>query len=393
MNVKTAYFDCQFGAAGDMLLGALIDAGLDYDKWLAEVAKISLPAEAYKIELSQVHRRTLAAKKLDVIVPVSATEQHYHHEHEHSHGDVIHRHQHIHDSAPRAGKHEADHQHSHDEHYHHEHEHSHGVLRHRHDHTHSEGLLSPEHELEHGHGQDGHINHEHGHSHGELNYSHEHIHGRVALDHSHQAAHEHTAHEHEHSHSGGAHEHSHHCQGGPAIAMARILEIIEVSDISSEAKSLAEKIVRRLGNSEAAVHGMSGEVVYFHEVGAIDSIIDMVGFAIAYHLLGIEKSYVSAVPIGRGHVLTAHGRFPVPAPAVAFMLAEVNAPTVDYQIDFECLTPTATAILAEICPNWGAMPAFEHVTSIGYGAGSVDSPAHPNVCRVMLGVLQPALVG
>jgi uncharacterized protein (DUF111 family) len=217
--------------------------------------------------------------------------------------------------------------------------------------------------------------HEHDHEHG-------HVHGH---DHSHEHGHDHE-HEHGHNHEHEQdHDHVHDHGGGPAVAMADVQALIANSKISAKAKDLAHRIVARLGRCEGPVHGMTLDAIYFHEVGAIDTIIDIIGFAIAYEMLGIEKSYVSAVPMGRGHVQTASGIFPVPAPAVALMLAQIKAPILDFEINFECLTPTGVAVLAEICPKWGVMPRFDEVQSVGYGAGTKDSPKHPNVCRVMLG--------
>jgi hypothetical protein len=127
------------------------------------------------------------------------------------------------------------------------------------------------------------------------------------------------------------------------------------------------------------------EDVHFHEVGAIDAIVDIVGFSIGYDLLGIEKSFCSAVAIGAGKCCTEHGLLPVPGPATLYLLSEANAAIANSTIDFECLTPTGAAILCEIASDWGTQPGFASIDRVGYGAGSKDPGAWPNACRVVLG--------
>jgi pyridinium-3,5-bisthiocarboxylic acid mononucleotide nickel chelatase len=242
-EAKIAYFDCQFGAAGDMLLGALLDAGLDEPLWLAELKKIALPKDSFEIAIKTVQRSNITARKVDVI-------------------------------------------------------------------------------------------------------AHDHVHERKASE---------------------------------------IEKIISASKISDPARELALRIVRRLAVCEGKLHGIAPSEVHLHELGAIDSIVDITGFAIGYDMLGLERSFISRIPLGRGVVKMEHGHFPLPAPAVARMLADIQAPTLDFEIDFECLTPTAVAIMAEISQDWGKLPRFEAIKSVGYGAGTKDVPDWPNVCRVILG--------
>lgn len=141
----------------------------------------------------------------------------------------------------------------------------------------------------------------------------------------------------------------------------------------------------RLADAESKVHGVPPEEVHFHEVGAIDAVVDIVGFAIGYDLLGIERSYCSAVAVGSGRVRTQHGIFPVPGPATVYLLTESGATIAPSDIDFECLTPTGAAILCEIAAEWGRQPQFDRVSLAGYGAGTKDPADHPNVCRVLIG--------
>lgn len=241
--MRIAYFDCQFGAAGDMLVAALLGAGLPQEEWLANVHKIALPEGTFSVKFSDVFRSSVAAKKIDVECPGTQEERH----------------------------------------------------------------------------------------------------------------------------------------------LCDIAEIISSSQISQGAKALSLAIFERLARAEAQVHGVTPDEVHFHELGAIDAIVDIVGFAIGYHLLGIEASYASPLPLGSGTVSTEHGLFPVPGPAVVNLLKDANVPTSANPIDFECLTPTGAAILTAVAQGWGAAPAMDRIIASGYGAGSKDCPAWPNVSRVVIG--------
>lgn len=245
--MKIAYFDCQFGAAGDMLLGALLaamkDVGIDERLWFAEIEKLALPKGSFTVDVPNVIKGNIASKKVDV---------RYKDEHEERH-------------------------------------------------------------------------------------------------------------------------------------LSEILSIIERSNISPNAKNLAEKIFRNLAVAESKVHGMDIEEVHFHEVGAIDAIVDIVGFAIAYDLLAIEEAVVSSVPVGSGCIKTAHGLFPIPGPAVLYLLSSVEAPIKESPITYECLTPTGAAILTTIANSWGTYPAMRKIAAVGYGAGTYEPESWPNVCRVVVG--------
>lgn len=241
--MKIAHFDCQFGAAGDMLLAAMLHAGLPETEWLAELKKIALAKDSFAVSVSNTVRLSIACKKVEVACAGGDSERH----------------------------------------------------------------------------------------------------------------------------------------------LAEIVEIIEKSKISQAARSLAIKIFTRLAEAEGKVHGISPEEVHFHEVGAIDAIVDIVGFAIGFDLLGIEHATISPVPLGSGVTKTEHGLFPVPPPAVLHLLAEAQAPTRASEIDYECLTPTGAAILTTIGAAWGFAPAIDKINSIGYGAGTKESQLWPNVVRLVLG--------
>ena len=244
-ELNAAHFDCQFGAAGDMLLAAMLDSGLvARDEFLAELKKIALPAGSFEVEFSEIKRCGIRSTKFDVI--------------------------------------------------------SHDLLHHRH--------------------------------------------------------------------------------------LSDILEIIERSSISPSAKELAACIFKRLGRAEAKVHGVSLEEIHFHEVGAIDALVDIIGFAIAYELAALRVCTCTALPLGSGVVKTEHGLLPVPAPAVVNLLAEVLAPSSNEpHIPYECLTPTGAAILCEIVSVWAKPVAFTRMLASGFGAGTKDPQEWPNLLRVSIG--------
>lgn len=282
--MKIAYFDCSFGAAGDMLVAACLDAGASLAVLEEQLAGLNLPEGSYKLVKSAVNRCSIRATKFDVQLL----------EHIHSNGDVSREHAH---------------------------------------------------RDEHGH------NHEDTHSH-----------------------------EHEHNHeSGPTHDHLY------QRSLTEILALIDNSSLDSAVKELACKIFNRLGLAESQVHGVAIDQIHFHEVGAIDAIVDIVGFAIVYNQLAIEAAYVSALPLGGGTVQTMHGLFPMPGPAVLNLLKEAGAPTRAFDVRYECLTPTGAAILTTLSQGWGQHPAFLRIDSIGYGAGTINPDKHPNVVRLIVG--------
>jgi uncharacterized protein (TIGR00299 family) protein len=164
--------------------------------------------------------------------------------------------------------------------------------------------------------------------------------------------------------------------------LPHILKLIDTAPLSALAKSNASKVFTRLGEAEAKVHGVSIEKVHFHEVGAADSIADIVGACIALDLLGIEEVHVSAINVGSGTVQTEHGVLPVPAPATAALLA--GRPVYARGPEIELTTPTGAAIASALGSGFGVLPPMS-ISSIGYGAGDRDFPQHANVLRVLIG--------
>ncbi|MED3708524.1 LarC family nickel insertion protein [Peribacillus frigoritolerans] len=306
--MRTLYFDCFSGISGDMVIGALIDAGADPVQMEEELKKLNMDEE-YNLSWGKVVKNGITSTKFDVILTSKSDQTHEHshsHEHEHSHG----------------------HSHSH------EHEHSHG-------HSYS-------------HGQD----HSHGHSH----------------SHGHEQS---LGHEHNHSHV----PHSHH----GSRTYKQIVEAINEANFNESVANMSLAIFKKMGEAEGHIHGLPLEKVHFHEVGAVDSIIDIIGAAILIDQLGIESVQSSAIPTGSGHIHIDHGIYPVPAPATLEILKGV--PIASNDIRSELATPTGAAIAAVLAGNFGSLPSMT-VELIGYGAGSKTFENHPNVLRVIIGETQ-----
>jgi uncharacterized protein (TIGR00299 family) protein len=164
-----------------------------------------------------------------------------------------------------------------------------------------------------------------------------------------------------------------------------IVAMIDGGRLSSRPRELAKRIFQKLAEAEARVHGTTIEKVHFHEVGAVDSIADIVGSAIGFDLLGIERIVCSAVPTGRGFVEIAHGRCSIPAPATAELLRGV--PLAELDVEGELTTPTGAAIVASLADQFGPLPSIT-VERIGYGAGQKDFP-QPNLLRILVGESTP----
>ncbi|WP_342601728.1 LarC family nickel insertion protein [Peribacillus sp. FSL E2-0159] len=302
--MRTLYFDCFSGISGDMVIGALIDAGADPVQMEEELKKLNIDEE-YKLSWGKVVKNGITSTKFDVIL-TSKSEQT--HEHSHSHG--------------------------------HEHSHSHGH----------------EHSQEHGH------SHSHGHEHSQ--------------EHGHSHSHEHN-HNHNHSHV------LHHHHGSRTYK--QIVEAINEANFNESVTNRSLAIFKKIGEAEGHIHGLPLEKVHFHEVGAVDSIIDIIGAAILIDQLGIESVQSSAIPTGTGHIHIDHGIYPVPAPATLEILKGV--PIASNDIRFELTTPTGAAIAAVLTETFGSLPAMT-VESIGYGAGTKTFENHPNVLRIIIGEIQ-----
>ncbi len=266
---RVLYLDCFSGAAGDMIAGALIDAGVPFDALTRVVDSLGL--EGVRVTHDRVDRSGIGAAKFRV----------------------------------ETGGHDDAHDHDHD-----------------HGHTH-------------GHDRD----HHHGHAHGQ---------------------------DHHHSHR----------------SLSQILRIVERSSLSTAAQQRAGRLFRRLAEVEAGIHQMPVEEVHLHEVGAVDSIVDIVTVVWALEWLAPARVVVSPLNVGSGTVRCAHGEMPVPAPATAVLLA--GAPTYVAGPSVELTTPTGALIVTEYADAFGPMPPMR-VNRIGYGAGDRDLPGRPNVLRALVG--------
>jgi pyridinium-3,5-bisthiocarboxylic acid mononucleotide nickel chelatase len=315
--MKLLYFDCFNGASGDMILGALLDAGLPLEELRRALG--SLGIGEYQLAAERVLRAGVSATKFHLVERATADAPGC--GHVSAAAEPAREHAHVHvgpDAAARPP-----------------HPHSHG---HEHSHSHSPG-------------------HEHVHPH-----SHEHSHEQ-----SHDGPHA-SAHPHEHSH--------------PHRSLPEILALIERSALPAAGRVRARHLFERLAQAEAAIHQMPIEQVHLHEVGALDSIIDIVGAVFAIEWFGADRILVSPLNVGGGMVQSAHGVFPVPAPATVRLLGD--APIYSSGVQAELLTPTGALLLTGHAAGFGPVPPMR-VERVGYGAGGRELAGTPNVLRVLIG--------
>ncbi len=168
----------------------------------------------------------------------------------------------------------------------------------------------------------------------------------------------------------------------PHRRLEDIAEIIKASSLAASVKGRAIRVFERLAEAEAAVHGTTVDEIHFHEVGAVDAILDIVGAILALELVGVQRILCSPIPAGSGTVRCAHGTLPVPAPATAELLKGVPLAPCD-EVG-ELTTPTAAALLTTLAEQFGPMPAMT-IGTIGYGPGTREGQTLPNVLRVIIG--------
>jgi uncharacterized protein (TIGR00299 family) protein len=276
--LRTLYFDCFSGASGDMILGALIDAGVPLAAIRGALGSLAIDRDAVWTE--RVIRVGLSATKFCV-----------------------------------------------------------------------RGEDVPDHAHDHEHPDDG-----------------VHHHGRE--------------HHHDHRHPGATPGETLHHHHGPHRTLAEISRLIDGSALSAAGKDRAKSLFLRLGEVEATVHGISLDQVHLHEVGALDSIIDIVGAVYAMEAIGVDRVVSSPLNVGGGTVRSAHGLYPVPAPATALLLKGV--PVYSGRQHVELVTPTGALLVTGYADAFGGAPAMR-LEKIGYGAGSRDLPDTPNVLRVLVG--------
>ena len=307
--MSTLYLEPFSGLSGDMLNALLLDLGADR-KHLEEALK-TISLDGYHLHVDRIAKSSIWGTDFDVHME--------HGEKDHGiAGDFDHHH----------------HDHEHEHHHHHEHEHT----------------------------------HEHAHSHAHEEHTHAHTH-------EHSQPHDHHHHDHEHTHDGHSHKHthSHHHHHGEVRGLKEIETIILSSGVSDFVKEKSLEVFRDIAQAEANVHQMPVEEIHFHEVGATDSIIDIMSFFILWETLDIDAVYSTAVTEGSGTITVAHGVMPVPVPAVMQLRLGTSIPfSQDFDIHTELVTPTGLALFKAIRPVF-AQPSNLTATKVGYGFGKRDT--------------------
>ncbi len=221
---------------------------------------------------------------------------------------------------------------------------------------------------------DVHLAHDHDYHHGDEPHAGHHHETACGLH-----VHDHP-HEHHHAHHDHGHEHAHEDQRN----FSEIKQLISRSQLSAWVKQKSIAVFQRIADAEGKIHGLPPAEVHFHEVGAVDSIVDIVGAAIALELLGKPRVLASPVVEGTGWIRCAHGRFPVPAPATLAILGARGIGVTQCNEPHELVTPTGAALLAEFVESFGAMENLV-AEKIGFGLGTRDNQTRPNVLRAVLG--------
>ena len=320
----TLYLECYSGISGDMIVALLLDLGAD-EKVLRDVLA-SLPLQGYTIQISRVKKSGIDANDFDVRLE----EKNHDHDMEYLYG-------HYHEAVGSCEPHMHNHEHNHDHKHDHDYEHNHD---HKHDHDY-------EHNYDHKHDHD----HEHNHDH--------------KRDHNYEYDYHHT------------HNYSHQHRG-----MKEITDIINAGVMTESAKKLALKIFDILSVAESKAHNVPYEEVHFHEVGAVDSIVDIVSAAVCLDNLGIEEVIVPSLYEGVGTVRCMHGILPVPVPAVANIIQSYGIPLQIQNMEGEYITPTGAAVVAAITTKQ-VLPKHFQIHKIGIGAGKRDYEG-PGFVRGML---------
>lgn len=328
----TLYLDCTCGISGDMTAAALLDAGASEERLRAALA--SLPVAGYELRVSRVHKAGLDCCDFDVVL--DAAHENHDHDMTYLYG---------HDTAG-AYAHEHMHEHAHEPGHHHDHHHDHGEYGSGHEHVdhhafdaQRDGREAPA-----------------------AAHAHEHVH-------SHDHAHDHDGLGHHHDHE---HHHHHHEHRGPADLDA----IIDAGDLTPGARALAHRMVDVLARAEAKAHGVPLSEVHFHEVGAVDSIVDIVSVAVLVDDLGAGRVIVPRLVDGHGTIRCQHGIIPVPVPATMNIVEQHGLPLAVCDTEGELVTPTGAAIVAALHAEF-ELPERFRVLRCGLGAGkrAYDRPS------------------
>ena len=411
---KTLYLETSSGISGDMFVAAMIDLGADPEA--LERALNSIPADGFMVEISSVKKSGIACCDFNVILdaahenhdhdmaylygpaPVSSAAPQEEAHHCHCHEDEEAHHCHCHEDE------EAHHCHCHeDEEAHHCHCHEDEEAPHCHCHEDEEAPHCHCHEDEEAHHcychEDEEAPHCHCHEDEEAHhcYCHEdeeahhcHCHEDEEAHHCHchedEEAHHCHCHEEEEAHHCHCHEeepHHHHEHHHHGRHLAEIMDIIDATDMTDSAKALAGKMFHIVAEAESLAHHMPLEEVHFHEVGAIDSIVDIIAAAVTFDSLGITDVIIPCLTEGRGTVRCQHGVLPVPVPATMNIIEAYDMPLTIMEAKGEYVTPTGAAIAAAICTTHQLPKAFRIVRT-GLGAGKRDYTERTNILRAYL---------
>jgi pyridinium-3,5-bisthiocarboxylic acid mononucleotide nickel chelatase len=298
--MKIAYLECQTGIAGDMCLGAVVDAGVPLDYLTSQLDRLGISAE-YRLRAEKIHQNGQIATKVHVdLTAIQSSPERGHHHH-----------------------HESEREHSH---------------------THHPTVVS----------------------------------GTVKdSPPAHSHAHSPDRHEHPHPH------HHHHHYDTPQRNLPQIEQLINGANLPQRAAQWSLDIFHQLAIAEGAVHGIDPSEVHFHEVGAVDAIVDIVGTCLGFDYLDLAQIYCSDLPTGGGTVRAAHGILPVPVPAVLKLFSTRQVPVYSNGIDRELVTPTGAAIAVTLAQEFGAAPRMQ-LEQIGLGAGTIELPI-PNLLRLWIG--------
>ena len=391
---KTLYLETSSGISGDMFVAAMIDLGADPEA--LERALNSIPADGFMVEISSVKKSGIACCDFNVIldaahenhdhdmaylygpapVTAAAPQEEEHHCHCHEEEEAHHCHCHEEEEAHHCHcreEEEAHHCHCHEkEEVPHCHCHEEEEVPHCHCHEEEEAHHCHCHEEEEAHHCHCHEEEEehHCHCHEEEEAHHCHCHEEEEEHHCHGRGGEEPHHHHEHHHHHGRH-------------LAEIMDIIDATDMTDSAKALAGKMFHIVAEAESLAHHMPLEEVHFHEVGAIDSIVDIIAAAVTFDSLGITDVIIPCLTEGRGTVRCQHGVLPVPVPATMNIIEAYDMPLTIMEAKGEYVTPTGAAIAAAICTTHQLPKAFRIVRT-GLGAGKRAYTERTNILRAYL---------
>ena len=342
---KKLYLECSTGISGDMTVAALLGLGADRAKLESVLESLKKTVGGFDTRISEVQKSAITAMDFDVILETD---------------------NHDHDMEYLYGHEMGENEHHHGEHHGDDHEHYQGV------HHGDDSEYHHDHEHNHNHDYD---NHDHHKDHDHDNHDHDHD------DHDHGHYHDHDDHDHGHHDHDHHHDHSH-----VHRSLDDVIEIINSADMTDAAQNIATRVFTIVAEAEAAVHGRKVNEVHFHEVGAIDSIVDIIAAAVCYEDLvskyEIEDTIVTKLVDGSGTIRCQHGILPVPVPAVLKIAEQTGIPLSISNRSGEFVTPTGAAFAASVATE-NRLPESFRVIKTGLGAGKREYEV-PGILRAMI---------